>query len=238
MPVTYVLSGVTMGSDLEQVVAVLRGDGARRHPDFYAVRGILQSVSDGVDRCTVSATPTASANMAATWRLVVPWRAAACAAAVLVIWAGGGGSSAAQTVLDPAAPVMVTGGSIRGAVSAGNADIVGFKGIPFAAPPVGELRSRPPEPVIGWDGVRDASESGAICVQNGGQGVTQDEDCLFLNVRAPRETSEPRPVLFWIHGGGYTGGSGSTASYEGTPLAADVGRLGKMIAWARSSSSG
>ena len=148
-------------------------------------------------------------------------RAAACVAAVLVLWAGGAGSSAAQTVLDPAAPVMVTGGSIRGAVSAGNADIVAFKGIPFAAPPVGELRWRPPEPVIGWDGVRDASESGAICVQNGGQGVTQDEDCLFLNVWAPRETSEPRPVLFWIHGGGYTGGSGSTAIYDGTPLAAD-----------------
>ena len=148
-------------------------------------------------------------------------RAAACAAAMLVLWAGGAGSSAAQTVLDPAAPVMVTGGSIRGAVSAGNADIVAFKGIPFAAPPVGELRWRPPEPVIGWEGVRDASESGAICVQNGGQGVTQDEDCLFLNVWAPRETSEPRPVLFWIHGGGYTGGSGSTAIYDGTPLAAD-----------------
>jgi para-nitrobenzyl esterase len=148
-------------------------------------------------------------------------RAATCAAAVLVLWAGGAGSSAAQTVLDPATPVMVTGGAIRGAVSAGNADIVAFKGIPFAAPPVGELRWRPPEPVIGWEGVRDASESGAICVQNGGQSVTQDEDCLFLNVWAPRETSEPRPVLFWIHGGGYTGGSGSTAIYDGTPLAAD-----------------
>jgi para-nitrobenzyl esterase len=106
-------------------------------------------------------------------------------------------------------------------VSAGNADIVAFKGIPFAAPPVGDLRWRPPAPVVGWDGVRDASESGVICVQNGGQNVTQDEDCLFLNVWAPRETSEPRPVLFWIHGGGYTGGSGSTAIYDGTPLAAD-----------------
>ena len=148
-------------------------------------------------------------------------RAAACAAAVLVLWAGGAGSSAAQTVLDPAAPVMVTGGAIRGAVSAGNADIVAFKGIPLNAPPVGDLRWRPPEPVIGWDDVRDASESGAICVQNGGQNVAQDEDCLFLNVWAPRETSEPRPVLFWIHGGGYTGGSGSTAIYDGTPLAAD-----------------
>ncbi len=146
---------------------------------------------------------------------------AACSVAVLALLAGGSASAGAQTVLDPDAPVMVTGGALRGAVSAGNADIVAFKGIPFAAPPVGDLRWRPPEPVVGWEGVRDASESGAICIQNGGQNVTQDEDCLFLNVWAPRESSEPRPVLFWIHGGGYTGGSGSTALYDGTPLAAD-----------------
>ncbi len=146
---------------------------------------------------------------------------AACSVAVLALLAGGSASAGAQTVLDPDAPVMVTGGALRGAVSAGNADIVAFKGIPFAAPPVGDLRWRPPEPVVGWEGVRDASESGAICIQNGGRNVTQDEDCLFLNVWAPRESSEPRPVLFWIHGGGYTGGSGSTALYDGTPLAAD-----------------
>ena len=148
-------------------------------------------------------------------------RVAACAVAVLLLAGVGPAAAGAQTVLDPDAPVMVTGGAIRGAVSASNADIVAFKGIPFAAPPVGDLRWRPPEPVTGWEGVRDASESGAICVQNGGESVTQDEDCLFLNVWAPRETSEPRPVLFWIHGGGYTGGSGSTAIYDGTPLAAD-----------------
>jgi para-nitrobenzyl esterase len=135
--------------------------------------------------------------------------------------AGGAVSAGAQTVLDPDVPVTVTGGAIRGVVSAGDADIVAFKGIPFAAPPTGDLRWRPPEPVVGWEGVRDATESGPICIQNGGQNVTQDEDCLFLNVWAPRESSEPRPVLFWIHGGGYTGGSGSTALYDGTPLAAD-----------------
>ena len=148
-------------------------------------------------------------------------RAAASVAVVLVLAVGAAASAGAQTVLDPAAPVMVTGGAIRGAVSAADAEIVAFKGIPYAAPPVGDLRWRPPEPVVGWEGVRDASESGAICVQNGGRNVTQDEDCLFLNVWAPRETSAPRPVLFWIHGGGYTGGSGSTAIYDGTPLAAD-----------------
>ncbi len=148
-------------------------------------------------------------------------RAAVGAAVALVLASGGAASVGAQTVLAPDAPVMVTGGALRGAVSAGNDEIVAFKGIPYAAPPVGDLRWRPPEPVVGWEGVRDASESGPICVQNGGQNVTQDEDCLFLNVWAPRESSEPRPVLFWIHGGGYTGGSGSTALYDGTPLAAD-----------------
>ena len=142
-------------------------------------------------------------------------------AAALIPAAGGIVPAGAQTVLDSETPIRVTGGEVRGAVSARNPDVVAFKGIPFAAPPVGELRWRPPEPVIGWEGVRDASESGPICVQNGGRNVTQDEDCLFLNVWAPRETAEPRPVLFWIHGGGYTGGSGSTAIYDGTRLAAD-----------------
>ena len=148
-------------------------------------------------------------------------RFAARSLTVLALLLGGAASALAQAVLDPDAPVIVTGGAIRGAVPAGNAEIVAFKAIPYAAPPVGDLRWRPPEPVVGWEGVRDASESGPICIQNGGQNVTQDEDCLFLNVWAPRETSEPRPVLFWIHGGGYTGGSGSTAIYDGTPLAAD-----------------
>ncbi len=142
-------------------------------------------------------------------------------AAGLLLAAGAVAPAAAQTVLDPETPVMVTGGAVRGAAAARNADVVAFKGIPYAAPPVGDLRWRPPAPVRGWQGVRDASASGPICIQNGGQDVPQDEDCLLLNVWAPRETRAPRPVLFWIHGGGYTGGSGSTAIYDGTQLAAD-----------------
>ncbi|MXZ70322.1 MAG: carboxylesterase family protein [Acidobacteria bacterium] len=119
------------------------------------------------------------------------------------------------------APISVTGGDVQGAATAANPDVIAFKGIPFAAPPVGDLRWRPPAPVVSWTGVRDATATGPICVQNGGQDVTQDEDCLFLNVWAPRETTELRPVLFWIHGGGYTGGSGSSALYDGTALAGD-----------------
>jgi para-nitrobenzyl esterase len=124
--------------------------------------------------------------------------------------------------LSPEFPVAVTGGEIRGTVSATESGIMAFRGIPFAAPPVGDLRWQPPEPVVPWEGVRDASEAGAICVQSGGQDLHQSEDCLFLNVWAPREIGdEPLPVLYWIHGGGYTGGSGSTQIYDGTRLAAE-----------------
>ena len=129
------------------------------------------------------------------------------------------GGSAAVT-LSADTPVAVTGGLVQGTEAAVDG-IVAFKGIPFAAPPVAELRWRPPAAVVPWDGVRDAGEAGAICVQGGGQGVGQSEDCLFLNVWAPAESAEPRPVLYWIHGGGYTGGSGSTSIYDGAPLAAD-----------------
>ncbi|MCY3846430.1 MAG: carboxylesterase family protein [Acidobacteria bacterium] len=146
-------------------------------------------------------------------------RTAAVAGALAVLAAAG--TASAQVMLSPDTPVTVTGGAIRGTASDRSPDIVAFMGIPFAAPPVGDLRWKPPAPVVPWDGVRDASQSGATCVQNGAQEVTQSEDCLFLNVWAPRETTAPRPVLYWIHGGGYTGGSGTTAIYDGTALAAD-----------------
>ena len=116
-------------------------------------------------------------------------------------------------------PVTVTGGDIQGVPADMNPDVMAFKGVPFAAPPVDDLRWRPPEPVESWTGVRDASTSESICVQDGGQDLSQSEDCLFLNVWAPRETSELLPVMVWIHGGGYTGGSGSTSLYDGTHFA-------------------
>ena len=116
-------------------------------------------------------------------------------------------------------PLRVTGGEVQGPVSATNPDIMAFKGIPYAAPPVDDLRWRPPQAVVAWDGVRDASETGSSCVQSGGQGVPQSEDCLFLNVWASRETSEPLPVMVWIHGGGFTIGSSSQPFYDGGALA-------------------
>jgi len=98
-----------------------------------------------------------------------------------------------------------------------------FKGIPFAAPPVGNLRWRAPQPVAHWDGVRNADTFGPVCMQNaGGGGGDQkvSEDCLYLNVwTAAKAAGEKRPVMVWIYGGGYNTGSGSQPDYDGEALA-------------------
>ena len=122
-------------------------------------------------------------------------------------------------MLTPDDPVLVTGGEIRGVYSALNPSVMTFKGVPFAASPTDELRWRPPAPVEPWSGVRDTTTAGPICIQESRNDVAQSEDCLFLNIWAPDETPELRPVMVWIHGGGYTGGSGSTSLYDGTSFA-------------------
>jgi carboxylesterase type B len=100
-----------------------------------------------------------------------------------------------------------------------------FKAIPYAAPPVGPLRWRPPQAAPSWDEPRDAGQVGAICIQppaNGDNGVgplPMSEDCLTLNVWAPEARDKPLPVMVWIHGGGLNNGSGTAALYDGTNLA-------------------
>ena len=133
-----------------------------------------------------------------------------------------------SVVLDPAVPVPVTGGEIRGALVEGNPDIAAWKGVPYAAAPVGGLRWKPPQPVVAWDGVRDATAFAPICMQTGpafaraptaAEDDPESEDCLFLNIWAPREIREPLPVMVWIHGGGFFNGAGSLPLYDGARLA-------------------
>lgn len=122
------------------------------------------------------------------------------------------------TAVDNAAArptVRIAAGMLQGITEG---DAIVFKGIPFAAPPIGEFRWRPPQPVTPWKGVRDAGTFGASCAQ-GGWGVApgkiaegSSEDCLYLNVWKPVKTkaNAKLPVMVWIHGGGFTGGSGSS----------------------------
>ncbi|HZD52929.1 MAG TPA: carboxylesterase family protein [Woeseiaceae bacterium] len=107
-----------------------------------------------------------------------------------------------------------------------------FRGVPFAAPPVGALRWQPPQPVEKWRGVRKADEFGPRCMQEAvyadmvfrSDGVS--EDCLYLNVWTPaRSAQERRPVLVYVYGGGFAAGDGSEPRYDGESMA----RLGIVV---------
>ena len=124
-------------------------------------------------------------------------------------------SAPAEPVLQPR--ITVEGGSLRGKYENG---VNTFLGIPYAAPPVRDLRWKPPQPPASWGGVRSAAAFGADCIQH--QSPTQQpqsEDCLFLNVWAPVDAEAPLSVMVWIHGGGLTSGSAAVPTYNGSGLA-------------------
>ncbi|RPI29939.1 MAG: carboxylesterase family protein, partial [Actinomycetota bacterium] len=127
--------------------------------------------------------------------------------------------------------VRVAGGLVSGTEADG---VRAYLGIPYAAPPVGDLRWRPPQAPAPWDGVRTCVRYGPSCPQPQGDGLSffplgeTDEDCLYLNVWTPDGTADgaPKlPVMVWIHGGGFSTGSGSLDVYSGVNLA----RLGAVV---------
>src|SRR5581483_3310648 len=139
-------------------------------------------------------------------------------------------AGAALSVSDPGAPeaapqVRVRTGVLQGVTEA-SSRVTAYKGIPYAKPPTGELRWRPPVPAPDWEGVRDAREFGHACLQppqqptglySGGM-ASPSEDCLTLNVWTPIGARR-LPVMVWIHGGALVGGSSSEPMYDGVKIA-------------------
>jgi para-nitrobenzyl esterase len=116
-------------------------------------------------------------------------------------------------------PVKLDSGPVSGAITGQHNDISAYKGIPFAMPPVGNLRWRDPQPVKTWTDVRLSTEFSPIFPQRPSQ-QPQDEDALTINVWTPAKSSTDRlPVMFWIYGGGFTYGSSAGRIYDGTHVA-------------------
>jgi len=152
-----------------------------------------------------------------------------------VLFAAAAASAATAAIAERTETVVISipQGELQGRTSERDSTIAVFKNIPYALPPVGERRFRPAETAADWEGARLATDFSPACLQppypSGSfyarAAIPTSEDCLYLNVWAPRLTlqtkkTDPLPVMVWIHGGGLTRGSGSSAIYDGAGLAA------------------
>lgn len=131
-------------------------------------------------------------------------------------------TAAAPAIAAPPVDAVTRSGTVHGVASDGG--VVAFKGIPYAAPPVGPLRWRPPQPAARWTSPRDATRFGTPCLASPLPlripAIPQGEDCLSLNVWTPATgAGAKRPVMVWIHGGGFEFGSSAQPGYDGTALA-------------------
>jgi para-nitrobenzyl esterase len=150
----------------------------------------------------------------------LPFRSSLCAIALA--------SAACAPVMAEPPVVQTVSGKVLGKTAHG---VVSWKGIPFAAPPVGDLRWRAPQPAPAWQGVRPATAYASDCMQKpfpsdaAPLGTPPAEDCLYINVWKPDSAKTGLPVVLWIYGGGFVNGGSSPPTYAGDALA----RKGVMV---------
>lgn len=165
---------------------------------------------------TITAHRANNTSKPCRWLVWLGWSGAAALLA---------GCSSGVSAPDPTVAV-VDSGAVQGAAANG---VLSYKGIPFAAPPVGDLRWRPPQTTPAWTGIRQATAYGHDCMQKpfpsdaAPLGTTPAEDCLVLNVWRPATGSaaaaKKLPVMVWIYGGGFVNGGASPAVYDGSQFA-------------------